>query len=638
MPTTSDDDSSHVEDTTHDDVGFAPPVDSEPVRTSIYSPRHCPRPPPPELVEKLRLRFSSGSKVPTRPSTATSADTATHQRACQPGDHAFGVVTANARPMSVAPVPSPPASFNLGIPGIDLIPSELRRRNKVIPQNVKWDKHGRRHVVKPPQRKPNALDGSAAAPGGVSSSVKGVDDQRPTTAPTTAGGPTDGDAGRDKIELPTYKGREHFALVQQLRNSILEASEAPPAGTDPKELETRRTLLKRILADVEQEGRFTAFKNHELNAARRTRCALEEDARMKGVVLKGQMKYMHFRMAHEDMAEERDSRYSDRVDRDRRKAAECREYLNTESLNNFERLVEETARVDQQYASIKKQRELDANALRERKALQQRHADDVRTRKEQEEEDEYQHGIETARLVAKDRASREAIRQEQLNLKREAAKCTQRRRQSGGPNMKTRVLMRGAGETPTLVRIERNHEERLRELERVDKEQRDRYADEKDLKDAYAALLRAKRDKRLNRQHDNYIRIQDQKLTKYEAILDEDKRKARHVAQQRRETERAMWEERKALDSDIREHQRRADEIQFLHNDDTALDQGTRWRRRGEHALNEITSRYGHLRSVEEYDRQTGNRSRGTSLGGDSSSHHRPSTAGSITRNASTHL
>lgn len=198
--------------------------------------------------------------------------------------------------------------------------------------------------------------------------------------------------------------------------------------------------------------------------------------------------------------------------------------------------------------------------------------------------------------------------------------------------------MRGVGETPTLVRIERTHEERVKEQEKLDQEQRDRYADEKDLKDAYAALLRAKRDKRVSRQMDNYIRIQDQKLAKYEAILDEDKRKARYVAQQRKETERAMWEERKALDCDIREHQRRAEEIEFLRNDDTALDHCTRWRRRGEHALNEITRRYGHLRSVEEYDRQTGTRSRTTSVGGDSSSHYRPSTAGSITRNASTHL
>eukprot|EP00758_Cryptobia_borreli_P004623 Tbor_TRINITY_DN4490_c0_g1::TRINITY_DN4490_c0_g1_i1::g.8022::m.8022 len=520
----------------------------------------------------------------------------------------YGVITSMAR------VIPPPKAQETGLPqklagilryartygdgGLDDA-GVVNIRRKRISDNYMWDRNGRRYLKVDPNSITN-MKGSGTA-GDNTNDRNG--EQRSERI-----GRENSEDYDERIDLPVYKGREHYALIQQVKNCLQEANEPPPVTVNEEEVEERRKILSKLLEKLEHEWHQTSIRNQELKLARRNRALDKEEKRKTDINIAEKKKEFQFMLTRASYNEERDERHQKRNQRILEKAYKCKELQEKIMCNRIKSLEELNKVREVKLQKIEHDRERAVEQLRERKKAQQRMALEVRMRNEKEEADLVEYQRQRMEVTRKYREEREA---EMRALKEEEIRrmsLKRNKRKAQGPGTKTIVIMKGAKGPPELITCEMTHEDRLKASEMADAEQRRRYMEMEEFRHEYKEAMKMKRKMKEDKMRDNNDRILEDRLRKYEKILQKEKDKSQYVMQMRQEVHACYEKEAECLNMDLKYHQKRSREILEKKCDNVAKKKFIRWNQRGSLAMMSIIEKYGAIKVKERFHVTDGDR------------------------------
>lgn len=390
--------------------------------------------------------------------------------------------------------------------------------------------------------------------------------------------------------------REHFALVQQIRSSIAQSAEQPPHGVPLQLVSSRRELLEGVLRDLERQGHADNTRRHSLAAARREAADALEERRVASAVEESGVKHAtHFitnLLQKKDVSEAR----QEKIQQHHQKVNDCRAFYESTMASRIHTLEKRDKDRQSRLESLGKTREESVRRIREARMVAASAAEAKRQAALDHEERTYSSRLESAeqnRRYREQRAlSARTLRDEQLARKREI----QLERKFHGPGRKTSVFF-GGGKTPTLCTVYNDHADRMRLLAESEARSRDNYALDVELRDAMRVALEMRTNRRRERASDNYDKILDSKLQRFDELKRADIRKRDHVEALRKSGEVAARAVGRQKAIAIASHQVAAEALEADRVDRSRHNNAARWNRRADAAVDSILEKYAIIKS-----------------------------------------
>ena len=372
--------------------------------------------------------------------------------------------------------------------------------------------------------------------------------------------------------------QEYMSYIVQLRGLLEETTGQPPAGVSTAEVERRITLIQSALDEVERRHaqvrwRIEMQHNQRFLDTYARRIQAEAEAEQKRQAAEKQ------RSAQvEEMRNVQVAYYRDRNDRTEAKTQQCR--------THNEKAQEET--VEQ------------AGSNEERRARNLAHLAAERQRKQKELHDREQAKQAYARQVRERRAAQAALeqadkeRQAELHRQETEAKLAAIRESKKSTWAAKKAASRAKSEVvwengeAILETVRKDHDKLVEELNQRQKQQAERYAENKAEQESYLRQRAQYRATQQQRQQDSLRRLVDERVSRGLAIVKEAEA-TKERAEKARERQATQYiEAGRELDENIVRHQQRAQQLQEQQYN-KSLDQNyRRWNHRAARIMEEL--------------------------------------------------
>lgn len=392
--------------------------------------------------------------------------------------------------------------------------------------------------------------------------------------------------------------RDHFALIQQVRASLNESNEQPPAGVSVEDVTARRKLLECLLKDLEREAHLNNQLRHERVEARKAEAERMEEERV--AKLNEDTNYKHATHFITNMLLKKD--LSDlralKSAKHHEKVFGCKLHFANKMCDRIESL--EASDEDRRCKIAQREQEQERKIRQQREHLAElsRLAEEKRQQKCDQEEADY----EVKRMLADER---KAVREQRSSSARsrrlteiDHLQQKQSERQMNGSGRKTNVFFTGNGRPPVLCTVTRDHAERMHLADLSERKARELYAADKELYDALKAAMKQRADRRTLRAMSNYDRILDQKLQRFAEMKEEERLRERHVIDTKISQHREARKKGLQKSQSIAEHMKGAEAALNSKIEKVSTNNLMRWSERSAAAVSDILTRYENMQSA----------------------------------------
>lgn len=372
--------------------------------------------------------------------------------------------------------------------------------------------------------------------------------------------------------------QEYNSYIVQLRGLLEETTGQPPAGVSSAEVERRIALIQSALDEVEQRNADARFRmelrhNQRFLDTYARRIQAEEEAEQKRQYAEKQR-----RAQVEEMRSVQVAYYKDRNDRADAKAQLCRTHNEKAQEETVERAGTNEERRTRNLSKLAAERQRRQRELHDREQAKQQYARQVRERR----------AMQSAREQAEKARQAEVHRQE-MEVKLMAIRDAKKSKWSAkkeASRAKSEIVWEN-GEA-ILETVRKDHSKLVEELNQRQKQQADRYAENKAEQESYLRQRAQYRATRQERQQETLRKLVDQRLNRGMEIVKEAEEK-REKAERAKEMQATQYVEAgKELDEDILRHQQRAQQLQDQRYNDSLNQNYRRWNHRAARIMEEL--------------------------------------------------
>ncbi|KPI88013.1 hypothetical protein ABL78_2889 [Leptomonas seymouri] len=372
--------------------------------------------------------------------------------------------------------------------------------------------------------------------------------------------------------------QKYSSYIAQLRGLLEETTGQPPAGVSTAETERRVALIQSALDEVKRrhaEVRWQIELRHNeryLNTCARRMQAEEEAERKRQYAEKQRREQV------ESMRDVQVTYYRSRNDRIDSKAQKCRVYTERVQEETVERAGSNEERRRRNLSKLAAERRRKQQELREREQAKQAYASEVRERR--------------AAQIARDQEEKALlaeIHQQEMEMKltaiRESKKAKWMAKREASCAKSKVVWENGKAILETVLK---DHDKLIEELNQRQKQQEERYADNKAEREAYLLQRAQNHSIYQERQQEALRRLIELRVSRGEEIVKkaEEKKEKAEKAKLRQATQFA--EAGRELDEDIVRHQMRARRLQQLQHNAALRQNYRRWNHRAARIMEEL--------------------------------------------------
>ncbi|KAG5501410.1 hypothetical protein JKF63_03223 [Porcisia hertigi] len=387
--------------------------------------------------------------------------------------------------------------------------------------------------------------------------------------------------------------QKYAAYIAQLRGVLQETTGDLPSGVSAADVEHRIFLIQGTLNEVERQHAEARWRI-ELRNNQRLLDNYERQMKAEEEAEKRRQDAEKERVAQvEEMRTLQVAYYKDRNDRTDVKAKNCRAYNEELQALTVMKAESREARRIRNFANLEAERRRKQKELHDREEEKQEYARQVRKRQ--------------ATLDAEKQANHARLAEIHLH-EMEAKLCALRESkrskwsQKKDASRSKSVVVWKKGEAILETQL-KDHDCLVDELERRQRDQAMRYAEEKAEQQAYIEQRRMLRAARQERQEENLRKLIDERLTRGTEIVkaaEEKKERADHVKEQQAAR---YLEARKLLDEDIMHHRLRAQKIQECRTNESLAQNYKRWNQRAARIMADLQKSIAEENSDEELRR-----------------------------------
>ncbi|KPA73469.1 hypothetical protein ABB37_09794 [Leptomonas pyrrhocoris] len=372
--------------------------------------------------------------------------------------------------------------------------------------------------------------------------------------------------------------QEYASYIAQLRGLLEETTGQPPRDVSIAEVEHRVALIQSALDEVERRNAETRWRiemrqNQRFLDTYARRIKAEEEAERKR-----QYEEKQRRAQVEEMRSMQVAYYKDRNERTDAKAQQCRTHNEKAQEETVERAGTNEGRRTRNLANLAMERQRKQKELHDREQMKQTYARQVRERR----------AAQTAREQAK-KAREAEIHSQEIEMKlatiRES-KMSKWSAKKAASRAKSKVVWEN-GEA-ILETVRRDHDKLVSELNQRQKQQEERFAENKAEQESYLRQRAQFHAARQEQQQATLRRVIEQRVSRgTEIVKGAGEKKER--AERAKERQAAQYVEAgRELDEDISLHQQRAQELQEQRYNAALVQNYRRWNHRAARIMEEL--------------------------------------------------